>query len=120
MKNIIKVIIIIIVCFNLLACQNQSETTSAIDEKVPEEYGDSIIVARDEFFNIFKSFENLEITETVTMGRTDEAETLLIEFKYKSDNGDGVYGFIMVEDENGNAVIIEHGTEITSDKLIGN
>lgn len=118
MKNVLKIFFIALLCLCFTACQNTANSTEAKEEKVPEEYGDTIIVARDEFLNIFKDFEDLKITETKTMGRTDIEKTLLIEFSYTSKNGDGVYGFIMDEDEYGNAVIVEQGTDITVDKLL--
>lgn len=116
MKSIFKFILVFTLCLCLTACQSNANGVN--EEKMPVEYGRLAEEAKNEFLYIFKDFENLSITETVTMGRTDEAETLLIEFKYTSDNGDGVYGFIMDEDEYGNPVIIDKGADITVNTLL--
>ena len=116
MKNIFILFLVFILCFCVTACQGKE--TDVKEEKKAIEYGHLVEEAKTEFLYIFKDFENISITETVTMGRTDEAETLLVEFKYSSDNGSGVYGFIMDEDEYGNPVIVDKGADINLNNLL--
>ena len=52
------------------------------------------------------------------MARTDDAKEIVVQFKYSSSNGNGLYGFLYTIDEYGNHELMQHGEDITIDNLI--
>ena len=52
------------------------------------------------------------------MARTDDAKEIVVQFKYSSSNGNGLYGFRYAIDEYGNHELMQHGKDITIDNLI--
>ena len=98
---------------------NEPEETSRV-ESVSSGYGKVIELAKAEFNEVFKEFANLKIEETTTMARTDEAKEIVVQIKYSSNNGDGVYGFLYNLDDYSNPELIELGQDVTIDnRFIG-
>lgn len=91
---------------------------SAETEEMPADYGDALILAQDEFNRTFAEFANLQITETSTMARTAGTERVVIQFRYSSDNGNGVYGFEIEKTAAGSYDIVKQGENVTIDNLV--
>lgn len=88
------------------------------NEVVSKDYGKVIELAKSEFNYIFKEFEDIQIEETVTMARTDDENEIVVQIKYSSSNGDGVYGFIYNLEDYANPELIQHGKNVTVDNLL--
>ncbi len=116
MKRIL-VLLTVFVMLALSACNNTSNIDVAT-ESVPADYRKSIEIAKSEFLTLFSEFEELEITNTSTMTRTDDASHIVIEISYSSKNGDGVYGFEMKKDEYGNYELLKQGEDVTINNLV--
>ena len=84
---------------------------------MPEDYGDAVIVAQNEFNSVFSQFDSLEIAETSTMARTNN-DSLVVQFSYLPDNGSGVFGFEITRDNYGNYEIVRQGKDVTIDNLV--
>ena len=118
MKKIIALTLILISILSLGGCNNNTEDTTAEHEAVSADYGKVIDLAKSEFAEVFKEFENVKIEETATMTRTDNAKEIVVQFKYSSSNGNGVYGFLYNLDDYANPELVQHGEDITIDNLI--
>ena len=118
MKKILALTLMLICLVCLFGCDNKV-TVSSVEVVVSKDYGKVIADAKAEFAEIFKKFENLQITETSTMARTDDAEEIIVQFKYSSNNGNGVYGFLYNLDDYANPELVQHGEDITIENLIG-
>ena len=118
MKKIIALILILICLLSLCGCNNNTDDTTAEHETVSADYGKVIDLAKSEFTEVFKEFENVKIEETATMTRTDNAKEIVVQFKYSSSNGDGVYGFLYSLDDYANPELVQHGEDITIDSLL--
>ena len=118
MKRIIALTLALICLLGLCGCNNNTADTTAEHEAVSADYGKIIDLAKSEFTEVFKEFENVKIEETSTMTRTDNAKEIVVQFKYSSTNGDGLYGFLYTIDEYGNHELMQHGKDITIDNLI--
>lgn len=103
--------------FTSSACSNSPEANVEV-AAVSVSYGKPIEIAQEEFEAIFAEYEGLEITETVTLSRTDEADNIVVQITYASDNGDGVYGFEFSKDTYGNWEILQQGEAVTIDNLL--
>ena len=55
---------------------------------------------------------------TIVLSRTDEADNIVVQITYTSDNGDGVYGFEFAKDSCGNWEILQQGEDVTIDNLV--
>ena len=99
------------------ACSNSSEANFEVTD-VAVSYVKPIELAKEEFETIFSGLEGLEITETVTLSRTDEATNIVVQITYTSDNGDGVYGFEFAKDAHGNWEILQKGEYVTINNLL--
>ena len=75
MKKIIALTLILISILSLGGCNNNTEDTTAEHEAVSADYGKVIDLAKSEFAEVFKEFENVKIEETATMTRTDNAKS---------------------------------------------
>ena len=118
MKKILAVIIAMLMLI-LSACANDpASSTDVISESVPADYGIAIEYAEAEFRSVFAEFQALEITDTVTAVRVDDINTLIVQFTYTSQNGNGVYGFEVQKDENGNVEILRQGEHVTMNALV--
>ena len=106
-KTFILLILIIVL---LSACTN-SPSTNVTEESVPVSYGKPIELAKEEFEREFAEYEGLEIIDTATLSRTDEATNIVVQITYTSDRGDGVYGFEYIKDEYGNWDILQQGED---------
>lgn len=60
----------------------------------------------------------MQIEENVTMARTDDSKEIVVQFKYSSSNGNGVYGFLYNLDDYANPELVQHGEDITIDNLL--
>ena len=118
MKKIIALTLILICILSLFGCNNNTADTTAEHEAVSADYGKVIDLAKEEFAEVFKEFEDVQIEETTTMARTDDAKEIVVQFKYSSSNGDGVYGFLYNLDDYANPELVQHGEYITIDSLL--
>ena len=118
MKKIIALTLILICILSLFGCNNNTADTTAEHEAVSADYGKVIDLAKEEFAEVFKEFEDVQIEETTTMARTDDAKEIVVQFKYSSSNGDGVYGFLYNLDDYANPELVQHGEDITIDSLL--
>ena len=118
MKRIIVLTLVFICLLSLCGCNNNTADTTAEHEAVSADYGKVIDLAKEEFAEVFKEFEDVQIEETTTMARTDDAKEIVVQFKYSSSNGDGVYGFLYNLDDYDNPELVQHGEDITIDNLI--
>ena len=117
MKKTILLLLALLLVFAASACSNSSEANFKV-AGVSVSYAKPIELAKEEFETIFADFEGLEITETATLSRTDEATNIVVQITYTSDNGDGVYGFEFAKDTYGNWEILQHGNDVTIDNLV--
>ena len=118
MKRISVLTLVFICLLSLCGCNNNTADTTAEHEAVSADYGKVIDLAKEEFAEVFKEFEDVQIEETTTMARTDDAKEIVVQFKYSSSNGNGLYGFLYTIDEYGNHELMQHGEDITIDNLI--
>ena len=118
MKRIIVLTLAIVCLLGLCGCNNNNADSSAEHETVSADYGKVIDLAKEEFAEVFKEFEDVQIEETTTMARTDDAKEIVVQFKYSSSNGDGVYGFLYNLDDYANPELVRHGEYITIDSLL--
>lgn len=119
MKKLIALTLALVCIVALCGCNNNTADTTAEHEAVSADYGKVIDLAKAEFAEIFKEFENVQIEETTTMTRTDDAKEIVVQIEYSSSNGDGVYGFLYNLDDYANPELIQHGEDITIDSLLG-
>lgn len=111
-------ILLLLLCFVALSACSNSPSTNVAEERVPVSYGQPIELAKEEFETIFAEYEGLEITDTITLSRTDEVTNIVVQITYTSDCGDGVYGFEYIKDEYGNWDILQQGENVTIDNLV--
>ena len=117
MKKTLLLLLTLLLAFAASACSNSSEANFEV-AGVSVSYGKPIELANEEFATIFAEFEGMEITETATLSRTDEATNIVVQITYTSDNGDGVYGFEFAKDAYGNWEILQQGEDVTIDNLV--
>ncbi len=118
MKKIIALTLAFICLLGLCGCKNNSVDSTAEHEAVSADYGKIINLAKTEFAEIFKEFEDVQIEETTTMTRTDDAKEIVVQIKYSSSNGSGLYGFLYAVDAYENHELMQHGEDITIDNLL--
>ncbi len=118
MKKIIRFIFISTCILGLIGCNGNGSDSTAETEIVLTDYGNVIVLAKAEFSEIFKQYENLKIEETSTMTRTDDAKEIVVQIKYTSGNGNGIYGFVYNLDDYANPELIQHGEDVTIDNLL--
>lgn len=119
MKRIIALILTLACILALCGCNSNTADTVAEHKAVSADYGKAIDLAKAEFAEFFKGFEDVQIEETSTMTRTDDAKEIVVQFKYSSSNGNGVYGFLYNLDDYANPELVQHGEDINIDNLIG-
>lgn len=119
MKKIIALTLALVCLLGLCGCNNNNADSPAEHEAVSADYGKVIDLAKEEFAEVFKEFKDVQIEETTTMARTDEAKEIVVQFKYSTSNGNGLYGFLYTIDAYGNHELMQHGENITIDNLIG-
>lgn len=117
MKKTILLLLALLLAFEVSACSNSPEANVEV-AAVSVPYGKPIELAKEEFETIFAECEGLEITETATLSRTDEATNIVVQIRYRSDNGDGVYGFEFAKDAYGNWEILQKGEHVTINNLL--
>ena len=118
MKRIIALTLAFICIWGLCGCNNNNADSPAEHEAVSVDYGKVIELAKEEFAEVFKEFEDVQIDETTTMARTDDANEIIVQFKYSSNNSNGLYGFLYSIDEYGNYELMQQGDNVTIDNLI--
>ena len=118
MKRLLVFIMVLVSICGLSGCNGNVPEESPGVESVSSDYGKVIELAKAEFNEVFKEFENLKIEETTTMARTDEAKEIVVQIEYSSNNGSGVYGFLYNLDDYANPEMIEHGQDVTIDNLL--
>ena len=118
MKRIIALILALACILALCACNSNTADTVAEHKVVSADYGKVIDLAKAEFAELFKEFEDVQIEETSTMTRTDDAKEIVVQFKYSSSNGNGVYGFLYNLVDYANPELVQHGEDINIDNLI--
>ena len=117
MKRIIALTLALVCLLGLCGCNNNADSP-AEHEAVSADYGKVIDLAKEEFAEVFKEFEDVQIDETTTMARTDDANEIIVQFKYSSNNSNGLYGFLYSIDEYGNYELMQQGDNVTIDNLI--
>lgn len=117
MKKPLLLLLTLLLVLAFSACSNSPEA-NVEEAAVSVSYGKPIEIAKEEFEAIFAEHEGLEITETVTLSRTDEADNIVVQITYTSDNGDGVYGFEFAKDAYENWEILQQGEDVTIDNLV--
>ena len=117
MKKTIFLLLALFLAFAVSACSNSPEANVEV-AGVTVFYGKPIELAKEEFETIFAEYEGLKITETATLDRTDDANNIVVQITYTSDNGDGVYGFEFAKDSYGNWEILQQGKDVTIDNLV--
>lgn len=117
MRKIISFVLILLLCSCLVSCSDKTNV-GAIEVVVSKDYGKVIEFAKTEFTNIFKDYENVYIEETSTMSRTDGEENVIVQIRYTSPQGDGVYGFEYSLADYENPELIQHGENVTIDSLL--
>ncbi|MBR6579416.1 MAG: hypothetical protein IKK74_10780 [Clostridia bacterium] len=116
MKKIIALFLALI-CLNFFGCSNADDNKPK-SENVSIDYGTVIDLAKAEFSEIFKELENLQTKGISTMAKTDNANEVIVQIKYSSSNGEGVYGFLYNIDDPANPKLIDRGEDITIDNLL--
>lgn len=117
MKKTLLLLLTLLFVLAFSACSNSPEA-NVEEAAVSVSYGKPIEIAKEEFEAIFAEHEGLEITETVTLSRTDEADNIVVQITYTSDNGAGAYGFEFAKDTYGNWEILQQGVDVTIDNLV--
>ena len=117
MKKPLLFLLTLLLVLAFSACSNSPEA-NVEEATVSVSYGKPIEIAKEEFEAIFAEHEGLEITETVTLSRTDEADNIVVQITYTSDNGAGVYGFEFAKYTYGNWEILQQGEAVTIDNLV--
>lgn len=114
-----KKLILILLTFCLLfaGCAETGADEIPVTEEVPADYGEVIQMAKDEFYKLFSEFSGLEITETSTAARTDDGSHIIVEIKYRSENGSGAYGFEYLKDDYGNFELLSQGENVSTDNF---
>ena len=118
MKKIILLALVLIFIFPLHGCNKTTADITAHHETVSVDYGKVISLAKEEFAKVFKELEDVQIEETATMSRTDDASKIVVQFKYSSRSSNGVYGFLFKLDNYANPELVQQGENITNDNLI--
>ena len=102
----------------LLTACSSSQAVETVTETASDDLVAVLELAESEFFSVFSEYDGLEITDTTTMARSDDSGQVLVQFGYTSENGSGVYGFLIGTDESWNYTILEHGETLTVDRLL--
>ena len=117
MKKILPLLLALLSALTFSACSHSPNADVAV-AGVTVFYGKPIEMAKEEFAAVFAEYEGLEITDTATLSRTDEATNIVVQISYTSDSGDGVYGFEFEKDGYGNWELIQQGEDVTIDNLV--
>lgn len=120
MKKIIVWILAILCMAGLCGCNRKAYVASAVIEAVPTDYGKVVALAKGEFAEVFREFEDVEILETSTMARTDDAREIVVQFRYSSGSSEDVYGFLYSLEDYANPELLRQGEDVTIDALLGN
>lgn len=118
MKRMIAWTLALICILALCGCNSNTADTAAEHEAVSADHGRVTDLAKAEFAELFKELEDVQIEETATMTRTDDAREIVVQFKYSSGSGDGVYGFLYHLDDYADPELVQHGKDINSGSLI--
>ena len=116
MKRGIWLLIAALVLSLLMACAG----TPAADSKTEEaaaDYGEAVVLAKEEFERATAALEAVEVTETATMARADSTNRLVVQFTYTAANG-GVYGVEIEKTDAGAYEIVRKGADVTIDNLV--
>ena len=117
MNKSLLFLLTLLLVFASSACSNSPEANVEV-AGVSVSYGKPIEFAKKEFETIFAEYEGLKITETATLSRADEANNIVVQITYTSENGDGLYGFEFTKDSYGNWEILQQGEDVTIDNLV--
>lgn len=118
MKKVVVFILSLVCMCGVIGCNDNTPDSTSEIEMVSNDYGKVIALAKAEFNEVFKEFENLTIEETTTMARTDDVKEIVVQIEYSSSNGGGVYGFLYNLDDYANPELIEHGRDVTIDNIL--
>ena len=118
MKRLLVFIMVLVSICGLSGCNENIPDETPRVESVSSDYGKIIELAKAEFNEVFKEFENLKIEETTTMARTDEAKEIVVQIEYSSNNGNGVYGFLYNLDDYSNPELLQQGEDITIENML--
>ena len=118
MKKAMTCLLMLACAMILCGCSSNPSSAPAQMQSVPADYGQVVDMAKAEFAVVFQHHENVQITETSTMARSDDVRKIVVQISYSSANGDGVYGFLFRLDDDGNPELITHGDNVTIDNLL--
>ena len=118
MRKIIELTLMLFCILGLCGCNNNTTDSVTKHEAVSVDFGKVTELDKAEFEKVFKEFEDVQIEENVTMARTDDSKEIVVQFKYSSSNGNGVYGFLYNLDDYANPELAEQGKDITIDNLL--
>ena len=119
MRKMVALTLALVCILGLCGCNNNITDSTTKHEAVSADYGKVTELAKAAFAKVFKDLEDVSIEETATMARTDDAKEIVVQFKYSSSNGNGVYGFLYNLDDYANPELVRHGKDITIDNLLG-
>ena len=109
---------LLLACMLLAACGQKTDFSSTLI--VPsKDIEEPFRLAETECERLFAHLPGFDITGANVGGRSDDANTLVIEFTYTHENGEGQYGFLCDTDENGDYYIVSHGETVTIEMLEG-
>ncbi len=117
MKRIIAMTLAIVCLLGLCGCNNNADSP-AEHEAVSADYGKVIDLAKEEFAEVFKEFEDVQIEETTTMARTDDAKEIVVQFKYSSSNGNGLYGFLYTVEEKAHRKVVYADKQMLEENIV--
>ena len=120
MKRIIALALALLCMAGLCGCNRNATVATAVIEGVPVDYGKAVELAKEEFALVFREFADVEILETSTMARTDDAREIVVQFRYSTSNGEGLYGFLYSLEDYANPELLQQGEDVTMDALLGN
>ena len=118
MKRVIALALALVSLLGLCGCNNNTADNTTQTEVVSADYGKVIELAQEKFAEVFKDFEDVQIKETSTMARTDDTKEIVVQFKYSSSNGNGVYGFLYSFDDYATPELVQHSEDRTIDNLL--
>lgn len=78
---------LVFMCIFLVSCSETEKYADTNTEVVPEDYGKVIEAAKEEFDAVFSEYEDLKITETATMVRSEDENHIVVQMTYTSENG---------------------------------
>ena len=109
MKKIILSVFAVVCIFALFGCNKNSPDYASEHEAASSDFEKVNELAKSQFAEIFKEFDDLKIERTAIIPRSDDGKEVVVQFKYSSSDDNGVYGFLYNLDDFANPELIRHG-----------